>query len=301
MTEHKKNTKREHLLKIFAIVVVAVSVFFGVYYWLVLSRHINTDNAYVNAEISQVTALVEGIVKNVRVHDTQAVEQGDILVELNDADAKLSLTQAQATLKKASADYKRAEADYLRQEALYKTGAVSNEKFIAAENDKLAAEAAVQSAEATLSQAQLDLERTVIYAPIKGIVAKRQVQLGQRTQVGSQLMWIVPLDAVHVDANFKEAQLKHLKVGHQATLTSDFYGDQVMFHGKVVGLSGGTGAAFSIIPAQNATGNWIKVVQRLPVRIALDPGELAAHPLRVGLSMVVDINISEVPSDQSVK
>jgi membrane fusion protein (multidrug efflux system) len=150
----------------------------------------------------------------------------------------------------------------------------------------------VAAARAALNTAKLDLERTTIRAPIDGVVTRRQVQVGQRVQVGSQLMTLVPTSQVYVDANFKEAQLRKVQVGQCATLESDIYGGGVVYHGKVVGLSGGTGSAFALIPAQNATGNWIKVVQRLPVRIALDRLELASHPLRVGLSMEATLDVS---------
>jgi len=117
------------------------------------------------------------------------------------------------------------------------------------------------------------------------------VQVGQRVSPGTPLMSVVPLNGVWVDANFKEVQLNHMRIGQPVELTADIYGTSVVYHGKVVGFSAGTGAAFSLLPAQNATGNWIKVVQRLPVRIELDPGELDKHPLRIGLSMQVDVNI----------
>jgi membrane fusion protein (multidrug efflux system) len=124
------------------------------------------------------------------------------------------------------------------------------------------------------------------------VIAKRQVQLGQRVQTGTILMSVVPTLNLHVDANFKEVQLKKVRIGQPVELIADFHGDSVVYHGKVVGIAGGTGSAFAVIPAQNATGNWIKVVQRLPVRIELKPEELKEHPLQVGLSMQVDIDIS---------
>ncbi|MGH6956664.1 MAG: HlyD family efflux transporter periplasmic adaptor subunit, partial [Caulobacteraceae bacterium] len=149
----------------------------------------------------------------------------------------------------------------------------------------------VRAAQAKVDQAKLDLERTVIRAPMDGVIAKNVVEIGQRVQSGAPLMTVVPIQSVYVDANFKEGQLRHVRLGQPAVLTSDLYGSGVKFHGHVVGLAGGTGAAFAVIPAQNATGNWIKIVQRLPVRIALDPAELKRHPLRVGLSMNVDVDI----------
>ncbi|MBW8911686.1 MAG: HlyD family efflux transporter periplasmic adaptor subunit, partial [Sphingomonas sp.] len=150
----------------------------------------------------------------------------------------------------------------------------------------------VLSAKAKLEAAKLDLDRAIIRAPIDGIVARRQVQVGQRVAQGSPIMTIVPLSKAYVEANFKERQLRRVKAGQPATLTADIYGGDVEYHGRVVGFSGGTGSAFALIPAQNATGNWIKVVQRVPVRIELDPKELAAHPLRVGLSMEAEVDVS---------
>ncbi|PKQ00772.1 MAG: EmrA/EmrK family multidrug efflux transporter periplasmic adaptor subunit, partial [Alphaproteobacteria bacterium HGW-Alphaproteobacteria-13] len=140
------------------------------------------------------------------------------------------------------------------------------------------------------AQARLDLERTVIRAPVDGVVTNKQVQVGQRIAAGAPVMIIVPIDTAYVDANFKESQFKRIRIGQPVELTSDYYGGDVVYRGKVVGIAGGTGAAFSLIPAQNATGNWVKVVQRLPVRIQLDPQELKAHPLRVGLSMDATID-----------
>jgi membrane fusion protein (multidrug efflux system) len=150
----------------------------------------------------------------------------------------------------------------------------------------------VLAAKAALDTAKLNLTRTVLRAPFDGVVAQKNVQIGQRVQLGQVLMSVVPVTRVYVDANFKEGQLTQVHPGQPVTLTSDIYGSQVPFHGRVEGLSGGTGSAFAVIPAQNATGNWIKVVQRLPVRVALDPRELAARPLRVGLSMTATIDVA---------
>ncbi|MFW2178078.1 MULTISPECIES: HlyD family efflux transporter periplasmic adaptor subunit [unclassified Moraxella] len=148
----------------------------------------------------------------------------------------------------------------------------------------------VQTAITNIENAWLNLNRTQIIAPIDGQIAKRSVQLGQKINAGTALMTIVPLHELWVDANFKESQLKDIRLGQTVTLISDIYGEDVVYHGKVVGLSAGTGSAFSVLPAQNATGNWIKVTQRVPVRVALDSKELLAHPLRVGLSMHASID-----------
>jgi len=150
----------------------------------------------------------------------------------------------------------------------------------------------VLAARAEYLSAWLTARRNAIVAPVSGYVAKRSVQVGSRVAPGAPLLLVVPLDQLWVDANFKESELRDIRVGQPVTIEADMYGDKVEFHGKVVGLAAGTGSAFSLLPAQNASGNWIKVVQRVPVRISLDPKELAAHPLRVGLSATVIVDIS---------
>jgi membrane fusion protein (multidrug efflux system) len=151
---------------------------------------------------------------------------------------------------------------------------------------------AVLAAKADYLSAWLAARRNAIVAPVSGYVAKRSVQVGSRIAPGAALLSIVPLDQLWVDANFKESELRDIRVGQAATIEADIYGSKVTYHGKVVGLGAGTGSAFSLLPAQNASGNWIKVVQRVPVRISLDPAELARNPLRVGLSATVDVDIS---------
>src|SRR5476649_1214003 len=152
---------------------------------------------------------------------------------------------------------------------------------------------AVQAAKADYVQAWLAARRNSILAPVSGYVAKRSVQVGAHVTPGTPMLSIVPLDQLWVDANFKESELRNIRVGQSATIEADMYGSKVTFHGKVLGLSAGTGSAFSLLPAQNASGNWIKVVQRVPVRIALDPKELREHPLRIGLSTTVNVDIRD--------
>jgi membrane fusion protein (multidrug efflux system) len=148
-------------------------------------------------------------------------------------------------------------------------------------------------ASAKVREAYLTLHRSAIVAPVDGYVAKRTVQVGQRIAAGTPLMSVIALKALWVDANFKEVQLRNIRIGQPVTLTADLYGKRVVYHGTVAGMSAGTGAAFSLLPAQNATGNWIKVVQRVPVRIRLDPQEITTSPLRVGLSMEATVNVSD--------
>ena len=201
--------------------------------------------------------------------------------------AQSAVNNAQAGLDLAKAGLAQAQSS---QKAAQSTLAANEALIIRGSNETSTPDVLI--AQARLKQAILDLERTEIKAPFDGVIARRNIQVGQRVAPGTVLMMLVPISKLYVDANFKESQLAKVKAGQKAVLTSDLYGDEVEFHGTVIGFSGGTGSAFALIPAQNATGNWIKVVQRLPVRIALDPKELAEHPLRVGLSMEAKINLA---------
>jgi len=359
--------KRKRLFVILAVVVLVGALISGIWYFLTQVGRVSTDNAYVGADTAQVTSLVSGAVAQVRVGGTQAVKKGDVLVVIDDADARIDVATAEAALllaqqrfgqtsaqvgaarakqaargadiaqararaSEAAAQYERARIDLARREALVGSGAVSAEELSSARtafaaaragrdlaaagiataqanatsavSDVTASEALVRgtnvtsapdvaSARARLERARLDLARTVIRAPVDGIVTNRQVQTGQRIAAGAPIMTLVPIATAYVDANFKESQFKAIRIGQPVELTSDFYGSDVVFHGRVTGFAGGTGAAFSLIPAQNATGNWIKVVQRLPVRVTIDPQDLRAHPLRVGLSMSATIDTRE--------
>lgn len=212
----------------------------------------------------------------------------------------------------------RAERDYQRRAGLLSDGAVSSEEFqhtqeqvtairarLAAARQQLngtkahidgttvATNPEVLAAAAAVRGAWLALRRTRVRAPVTGVVARRSVQVGQQVAAGTPLMGVVPLDAVWVDANFKEVQLRDIRVGQPVTLRADVYGGKVVYDGKVVGLSAGTGSAFALLPAQNASGNWIKIVQRLPVRVQLDPAELRAHPLRIGMSVTATVDIRD--------
>jgi membrane fusion protein (multidrug efflux system) len=310
----------------------------GWWYW-VGQRYISTDDAYVGADTAQITPQLGGTVRQVLVSDTAHVKRGQVLVQLDPADARLELAQAQAaygqavrhvqqyvanadgadaTVAARASDYQRASENYQRRVVLARDGVIAQEQLTNARNDfessranlaaaqqSLASQQAlirgtdtnhnpeVLAAKAALDKAQLDVDRTVIRAPFDGVVAQKSAQIGQRVQVGQVLMSVVPVNRVYVDANFKEGQLAEMHPGQAVTLTSDVYGSDVVFHGRVQGLSGGTGSAFAVIPAQNATGNWIKVVQRLPVRVALNPSELVEHPLQVGLSMAATIDVTK--------
>ncbi|HVR82274.1 MAG TPA: efflux RND transporter periplasmic adaptor subunit [Luteimonas sp.] len=224
----------------------------------------------------------------------------------------------QADLAARQVAVQKAREDVDRRSGLVASGAVSSEELAHARNELAAAEAALSSSHGQLSRnralvdattlaqqpqvqvaaaqvrsAFLNLQRAAIVSPINGYVAKRSVQLGQRVQPGAPLMAVIPLEQVWVDANFKETQLGKMRLDQPVELTSDLYGSDVKYDGKLVSLGLGTGSAFSLLPAQNASGNWIKIVQRVPVRIKLDPRQLAAHPLRLGMSMSVDVGIRD--------
>ena len=362
--ELRKRSRRKKLFIALGAVVLKVAAGVWGYEYFFASHYVTTDNAYTAAELAQVTPAINGIVREVRVTDTQAVKQGDVVVVLDDVDARLALEQAEAELgrsvrrvrgyvandqslaaqiaareseekrsaaqvESAIADFDRAQVDLQRREALAASGSVSGDELSKARNAfetakaNLAAAYAqsaqsranrtaaigsrqanavlianvtedtnpeVALARAKRDQAQVNLERTVIRAPVDGVVAKRSVQVGQQIQSGTALLSVVPVASVHVDANFKEGQLDKVRIGQPVEMHSDVYGTKVKYRGVVAGLSGGTGSTFATIPAQNATGNWIKVVQRVPVRVELDAADLAARPLQVGLSMTATID-----------
>lgn len=272
----KKLAERKRAFSILGGIVALCTLLIGLYWAFYGARYVSTDNAYTATEIAQVTPEVDGTIKSVNVVDTNSVQTGEVLAEIDPRDMQVAYD-------KAKANYDRAKIDYDRRKALSASGSVSADELTRSEND-------LALASANFREATLNLERTTIKSPIDGVVAKRQVQLGQRVRAGTPLMVIVPLHKLHVDANFKESELEKIHVGQQVRLTSDLYGSRVVYHGVVDGFSGGTGAAFATIPAQNATGNWIKVVQRVPVRISLKPEELTENPLSVGVSMRVRVD-----------
>lgn len=256
------------------------------------------------------------------------LDPSDTEIALQQAEANLANTVRQVRGLYSTADNYRAQvaakqvalqtaqSDYARRQKIFATGAIAAEDLshyrdavTSAQSDLVAAQQAlrtnlamvddtvidshpeIKSAVATLRQRFLDNARSTIVAPVSGFVAKRAVQLGMRVDSGTTLLAIVPLDQVWVDANFKESQMQDMRLGQKVTLTADLYGDDVEYQGTIESLGIGTGSAFSLLPAQNASGNWIKIVQRLPVRITLDPHDMQKHPLRVGLSMFARVDI----------
>ena len=338
--DNPANNRRGVLLRLLLVVIVLAAIGWTVWYFLDGRWYEETDDAYVNGNIVQITPQLPGTVVTIGADDGDRVHAGDVLVKLDKSNAEVALAEAKANLantvrkvrglysnvagaqadvaaRKVAVD--KARADFERRKNLAKTGAISAEELAHARDALAAAQSAltnaeqlyqtnkvlvddtvvashpdVQAAAAKLRAAYLDDLRTTIVAPVDGYVAKRSVQLGQRVAPGAPMMAVVPLHQVWIDANFKETQLTHMRIGQPVDITTDLYGDDVVYKGKVQSLGVGTGSAFSLLPAQNATGNWIKIVQRVPVRVVFtDPKQLDAHPLRIGLSSDAEVSLHD--------
>jgi membrane fusion protein, multidrug efflux system len=340
----KKSSRRTLLLALLVAVLALAGAGYGLYYFLDARFHVDTDDAYVNGNVVQITPQVTGTVIAVQADNSQIVKKGEPVVQIDPADARIVLQQAEANLGQTvrqihglyvnddkyraevaqrRTDLAKAQDDLRRRLSTGMTGAVSDEEIAHARDAVRSAQAAldasqqqlganraltanttveqhpdVQASAARVRDAYLAYARTTLPAPVTGYVAQRTVQVGQRVSPGTALMSVVPLEQVWVDANFKEWQLRQIRVGQPVDLIADVYGSRVVYHGKVVGFTPGTGSALALLPAQNATGNWIKVVQRLPVRIEIPPAELERHPLRVGLSMNVDVDVKNTSGGQ---
>lgn len=333
------NGNRNQRLIILAVLVAICIVIYVAYYFLHSRFYEETDDAYVASDIVQITSEVAGTIAAVHVDNTQQVERGQVLLELDKADAEIAVAAAEAELARAVRSVRglfsksnglravinarqialqSARDDLQRRLKVAAEGGVSSEELqhsrdqvaqleasLAAsyeeletnnaqvENTTIANHPQVLAAAANLRQASLALKRTSIVAPVGGAVARRSVEIGSRISAGTPLLAVVPMENAWVDANFKEVQLEHMRVGQPVEIYSDLYGKDTKYHGKIAGIGAGSGAAFALLPPQNASGNWIKIVQRVPVRIALDPNELAKHPLRIGLSMRVEVDMHD--------
>ena len=333
-----ENSSRKKNILLLSLFFIAVAAGAGAWWFKVLRGSETTDDAYVAGNVVPVMPQVAGNVVTLHADDTQLVQAGMPLVEMDPTDAKLALVRSEiqlaqtlrqvqqqmaelkqfdATIALRQAELDRVAGDQNRREVLGMTNAVGKEEVLHARQNVVAGKAALQvaiqqrntlqaklrntplaeqpevrQAAEQVRQAWLDLQRTTILSPVSGVIAKRSVQVGSHVAVGAPLMAVVPLDQLWVDANFKEVQLEHLRIGQPVELSADLYGDKIVYHGEVEGLAAGTGSVFSLLPAQNATGNWLKVVQRLPVRIKLRAEELQQHPLRLGLSMLVTVDVS---------
>ena len=333
------NAARKKWLAIVIVAFLVIGAAYGVYWNKALRYEQSTDDAYVSGNVVQITPQISGTVVAIGADDTQFVNAGQTLVQLDQADAKVALDQAEAQLAKTvrevrslfattaqlqavveirESELAKANEDLARRDRLATSGAISGEEQQHARDAVNGSKAALLAAQqqvaanrvridrttvenhpdvlnaaAHLRDAYLTYGRTSLPAPVSGFVAKRAVQLGQRVGPGAPLMAIVPLDQVWVEANFKEPQLASMRAGQPVTLRADIYGGKFVYNGKISCFGGGRGSAFALLPAQNATGNWIKIVQRVPVRIALDTKELAANPLQIGLSMQVEVDVHD--------
>ena len=338
-SSNNKSQKRKKGLSIFILLLLLIAIGSAAYWFFFIKGFEETEDAYVSGNQVMVSAQVAGNISKINVDNMDPVQAGDVLLELDDTNAKLSFEQAKSNLANAVRQISQlnytvkqlksavraneitlaqAQGNLNRRVQLVKDGAIDKESFqhakeavelakanLTTSQNQLGANQAllldgplseqpqIQSAVSNLKQAWLNLERTKIRSPIKGYVARRNAQVGQAVSVGGALMAVVTTDQMWLDANFKETQLTHMRIGQPVEIHFDLYGKDKTFDGKVVGIEMGTGSAFSLLPTQNATGNWIKVVQRVPVRIQLDPQQLAENPLRIGLSATVKVNVSD--------
>ena len=338
-SSNNKSQQRKKGLSIFILLLLLISIGSAAYWYFFIKGFEETEDAYVSGNQVMVSAQVAGNISKINVDNMDPVQAGDVLLELDDTNAKLSFEQAKSNLANAVRQVSQlnytvkqlksavraneitlaqAQGNLNRRVQLVKDGAIDKESFqhakeavelakanLTTSQNQLGANQAllldgplseqpqIQSAVSNLKQAWLNLERTKIRSPIKGYVARRNAQVGQAVSVGGALMAVVTTDQMWLDANFKETQLTHMRIGQPVEIHFDLYGKDKTFNGKVVGIEMGTGSAFSLLPTQNATGNWIKVVQRVPVRIQLDPQQLAENPLRIGLSATVKVNVSD--------
>lgn len=315
-----KKGKRKGALLLLTLLFIIIAVAYGIYWFLVLRHYEETDDAYVAGNQVQIMAQVAGSVTKVWADNTDYVQKGDPLVTLDRTDAQQAFEKAKTQLAasvrqtrqqminskqlQANIDVKKtalaqAQADLNRRIPLGAANLIGREELQHARDTVASAQAELDVAiqqynanQAIVLGTRLEQQPAVLQAATE--VRNAWLAL-QRTQIGTTtpLMAVVPATNLWIDANFKETQLAHMRIGQPATVISDIYGDDVKYTGKVVGLDMGTGSAFSLLPAQNATGNWIKVVQRLPVRIELDEKQLAEHPLRIGLSTLVEVNTTD--------
>ena len=339
MSSNNKSQQRKKGLSIFILLLLLIAIGSAAYWYFFIKGFEETEDAYVSGNQVMVSAQVSGNISKINVDNMDPVQAGDVLLELDDTNAKLSFEQAKSNLANAVRQISQlnytvkqlksavraneitltqAQGNLNRRVQLVKDGAIDKESFqhakeavelakanLTTSQNQLEANQAllldgplseqpqIQSAVSNLKQAWLNLERTKIRSPIKGYVARRNAQVGQAVSVGGTLMAVVTTDQMWLDANFKETQLTHMRIGQPVEIHFDLYGKDKTFNGKVVGIEMGTGSAFSLLPTQNATGNWIKVVQRVPVRIQLDPQQLIENPLRIGLSATVKVNVSD--------
>ena len=295
--------RRHTMVVLGAGALLVTAVLWGVNWFTVERYQIHTDNAYVRADISQLSAKVTGYVQSLPVPDNRQVHAGDVIAIIDPTDyqarvaaARAALAQAQGARASQIAQHRWANAEVSRYRPLANARLLSPAQMQQLEiqatqagGSLAAADASVQAARAQLTAAQLDLSRTIIRAPIDGVVGDRQVQVGQLVQAGSPLMAVVPLSDVYVVANFKETQIARFRAGQSVTITPDI-DEALHLRGALDSLAPASGTQFSMIPTDTATGNFTKIVQRVPVRVRIVPGQRGAELLRPGLSVTVTVD-----------
>ncbi len=300
-------------------------------YWFIVWRYKEyTNDAYVEGNQVYITPLHSGFLTSIHTDDTFLVKQGQLLIELDETDAKIGLDRAKESLSntvrqvcqmihavfayRSEIEMKKAQfikkaQDYEHRQNVIAEGGVSVEDFehaiadlrstffslqmteilydkalAAVQNVSIMQHPSVLSAADAVRDAWVKLYRCKIYSPVEGLAAQRTIQVGMWVESGTPLLSVIPLDQIWINANYKETQMKRMRLGQPVKITVDLYGDDVIFDGRIIGMPGGAGNAFSLLPPQNLSGNWIKIVQRLPVRVSLDKEQLKEHPLRIGLS-----------------
>ncbi|MDD4899034.1 MAG: HlyD family secretion protein [Candidatus Omnitrophica bacterium] len=281
------NTKKGKIVFVLAIlgILLAGALLVYIVYGF---NHITTDDAYIEGRIHSIAPKIPGTVKAVAVEDNQNVRKGEVLVEIDPVDYELKVNEAQANFDIRKASFEQAARDKERAEVLFKQEVYPKERY---ENTFTAynlTKAQMEAAQAQLKIAQQNLEYTKIYAPTDGYVTKKSVETGNQLQAGQPLMAVIALDDIWVIANYKETQLKNVKPGQRVVIKIDTYPGK-KFLGKVDSIMAGTGAAFSLFPPENALGNYVKVVQRIPVKIVFDKNTDTKHVLRIGMSCVPTI------------
>jgi len=287
MAEQPPSNNGQKKKKAFMIVgaVVTVGLIAGYFISGYNRTHISTDDAFIDGDIYTISARINGTVKSVYVASNQPVKTGDLLVDLEPQDYRSRMEAANANLELQRANLRQAERELKRAKVLFESETNSADRYDKAVSTQEIAVAQVKLAEEQLRQAELNLGYTVIKAPADGYVTKKNVMPGNQIQAGQPLMAVVNLDELKVIANYKETELKRIRPGQDVEITVDSYPGKV-FKGKVDSIMAGTGVTFSLFPAENATGNYVKVVQRIPVKIVLEPGADKEHLLKVGMSVV---------------
>jgi membrane fusion protein (multidrug efflux system) len=338
--EHGQHQRSRKFLWIFGAVAVVIGIGVLLHHFLYGQYHVKTKDAYVGGNLIRLQPQVSGTVTFIATDQTQAVQLGQTLVQLDPKDADVSLAQARANLAQTVRDVAQLFTEERRQEAvlfaqesqlslankelardrgLIGSHGISQEELDRTEESARNAQAGIRQAraalesvraqiggtqpethprvllaESNLTSAWLAKNRTAVRAPLSGYMVRREVQLGQQVTPATEIVALTPLDTVWIDANFKETQLEKIRINQPVAIRTDIYGSHFKYHGRVLGLTAGTGAALAVLPPENATGNWIKIVQRLPVRIGLDRGELRDHPLYLGLSTTVDVDVHDL-------